>query len=497
MAKEPFSRENLRIAAYCRVSTEKEEQLDSLRHQKEFFSEYAAKNGYDLIELYADEGISGTSLKKREAFKRLLRDAETGRFDLVVVKDVSRFARNTVDFLQSIRSLKALGINTRFLTANMESLGESEFVLTVFSALAQEESVNLSKRVKFGKKLNAEKGRVPPRIFGYRRIDNFTLEIDEAEAEVIRTIYHLYLEDGLGCRRISQWLNDSGCYTRQDCLWNPQGVRRILKNPIYCGHYVNNKYEIADVLEGRQVRLPPEENFHHRRPEWAIIPEDRFQAAQTIMAQRGRSRSPTVRFSSRHVFSGLIDCGECGSTFHRMHYHNSPTAKPYWRCSSPFPCRNHTRVREEALLTCIREHLLSAVGGPDRLIRALMENPEKKNREYDRAGNAEDDARRAQRLHRKRARYQELYTDGLLSRDELDFRLSEIDRAERSLHVKASLRAAGEDSVQMQCSRMTEDFFRMDRLTNTEMRRIIDRITVYEDGRVKLVFRSPGTSPLL
>lgn len=114
----------MRIAAYCRVSTDKEEQLDSLEHQKEFFSEYAEKHGHTLIRLYADEGISGTSLKKRNEFLRLIKDARLGLFESVVVKDISRFARNTVDFLQSIRELKALGVNIIFITANMQSLGE-------------------------------------------------------------------------------------------------------------------------------------------------------------------------------------------------------------------------------------------------------------------------------------------------------------------------------------------------------------------------------------
>ena len=178
----------MRIAAYCRVSTAKEEQLDSLAHQKEFFQAYAQRNGYELVKIYADEGISGTRLQKREQFQALLHDAKGHRFELVVVKDISRFARNTVDFLQSVRALKELGVNTRFLTADMDSLGESEFVLTVFGALAQEESANLSKRVKFGKKLNAQKGRVPRCIYGYDRIDNFTLQINQAEADVVRLI---------------------------------------------------------------------------------------------------------------------------------------------------------------------------------------------------------------------------------------------------------------------------------------------------------------------
>ena len=151
----------MKIAAYCRVSTDKDEQLDSLNHQKFFFVQYAKRSGHELFRLYADEGISGTSLKKRSEFQRLLKDAELGLFEMVVVKDISRFARNTVDALQSIRKLKAMGINTLFLTANMDSMGDSEFVLTLFSAMAQEESNNLSKRVKWGKKINAERAVFP------------------------------------------------------------------------------------------------------------------------------------------------------------------------------------------------------------------------------------------------------------------------------------------------------------------------------------------------
>ena len=157
----------MNIAAYCRVSTDKTDQLNSLEAQKEFFSEYTKRTGDTLVRLYADEGISGTKIKNRKEFLRMMSDAEHGLFDMVVVKDISRFARNTVDLLQNIRKLKALGIETQFLTANMTSMGNSEFVLTIFGALAQEESANTSKRVKFGKKMNAEKGRVPNIVYGY------------------------------------------------------------------------------------------------------------------------------------------------------------------------------------------------------------------------------------------------------------------------------------------------------------------------------------------
>ena len=209
----------MNIAAYCRVSTDKSDQLNSLEAQKKFFTEYTQKNGHQLVRLYADEGISGTKIKNRREFLRMMRDAKQGLFQMVVVKDISRLARNTVDLLQSIRTLKALGIETTFLTSNMTVLGQSEFILTIFGAMAQEESANTSKRVKFGKRLNAEKGRVPNLVYGYDKTpgDYFNLTINEREAEIVRRIYGWYLNDGFGAAKIANRLNDQGIKTKRDC----------------------------------------------------------------------------------------------------------------------------------------------------------------------------------------------------------------------------------------------------------------------------------------
>ena len=224
----------MRIAAYCRVSTDKEDQLNSLEAQKNFFSEYTERTGDVLVRLYADEGLSGTRIKNRKEFLQMMSDAEQGFFDMVVVKDISRFARNTVDLLQCIRKLKALGIETQFLTANMTSMGNSEFVLTIFGALAQEESANTSKRVKFGKKINAEKGRVPNFVFGYDKKsgDYFNLNVNNAEAEVVREIYRLYTVEGYGTAKIAKILNGKKIKTRRDCNWSSNPVSRILSNEI-------------------------------------------------------------------------------------------------------------------------------------------------------------------------------------------------------------------------------------------------------------------------
>ena len=277
----------MRMVGYGRVSTDHEEQRDSLEHQQAFFQDFARVRGHTLVRVYADQGISGKWLKKRDGFLQMLRDAERGEFELVVVKDISRFARNTVDSLESIRRLKALGIECIFVNNSLKVLGESEFIVTIMAAIAQEESANLSKRVKFGKDITSRKGRVPPRIYGYDRLDNFTLRIVPAEAEVVREIFRLYLQ-GLGCRKIAQALEERGASTKLGASWNSRGVRRVLENPIYCGHYVNHKYTVSDFLSGQIQRLPPDMHYHHDRPEWAIVSPDTFQEAARLMEQRRR-----------------------------------------------------------------------------------------------------------------------------------------------------------------------------------------------------------------
>ncbi len=494
----------VRVAAYCRVSTEKEEQLDSLARQKEFFAEYAERTGYALVRIYADEGVSGTSLRRREAFRTLISDARQGRFDMVVAKDISRFARNTVDFLQSIRLLKTLGINTVFLTANMESLGDSEFILTLFSALAQEESVNLSKRVKFGKKINAKKGRVPTLIFGYRRIDNFSLEIDPEEAAVVRQIYQMYLK-GFGFRRISRQLNEEGRLTKLGCQWEPKGVRRILTDPIYCGHYVNNKYEIADVLERRQVLLPAEENYHHLRPDWAIIPEEEYLAAQAALAERSCRSGPSqdqahYRHSSRYAFSGLIRCAECGYSFRRIHDPKKNHAMPYWLCSSynhntSASCDNAVRIREDQLLHALQAHIIRAVGDQSPLPQEIISAWEKRSGP---ASDREERLRAAElrRLQNKMKRYQELYSEDLLPISE--FR-EKREKLQRRLERLSSPSAEKRERIvsEEDCRNELQRLLRLEDWDHAELHRIIRQIRVEDTGNVTVLLRSfdPGADP--
>ena len=495
----------MRIAAYCRVSTDKDEQIDSLIHQKEFFVEYAKRNGHKLFRLYADEGISGTSLKKREEFKRLLLDAELGLFDMVVVKDISRFARNTVDALQSIRKLKSMGINTLFLTANMDSMGDSEFILTLFSAMAQEESNNLSKRVKWGKKINAEKGRVPQRLFGYDRIDKFTLEINPDEAKIVRKIFSLYNEQGLGCRTISMNLNRDGDKTKYGNDWNARGVRRVLVNPIYCGVLVNHKYEIEDFLTGKQINIPKEEHFYHERPSWAIVPPEVFQKAQEIMESRRikyDSGEPfrEARYSSKHIFSTLIKCEHCGRSFTRKSYTYVNT-RNYWRCVTndqytAEKCDNRVCLEEPELLEQLREYFASLIADKDAFIASILASLDK---QMPASQNPElikkDIETKRKKLLAKKGRYQEMYANDIMTIDELKDKvtaiteeLKELDLDLEQLALSKKIVSNAEDIIR----RYTEEihrFLELETVTNVDMRRILDHISVDRDGHVRVVLK--------
>ena len=492
----------MRIVAYCRVSTDREEQLDSLKHQKDFFTEYAQKNGHKLMHVYADEGISGTSLKNRLEFQRMMDDAPKGLFEAVVVKDISRLARNTVDLLQSIRTLKRLGINTIFLTSNMESMGESEFVLTMFAAMAQEESVNLSKRVKFGKLVTAQKGRVPQRVFGYDHVDNFTLAINPEEAEVVRTIFDLYLEQGLGCRTISLELNRLGCKTKLGCDWNPRTVRRVLTNSIYCGNYVNRKYEVRDCLEGKLVPVPAQRHIHHERPEWAIVTPEVFDKTQRLLNERRvqyetKGEFHEGRYSSRHVFSTLIRCAHCGRAFCRKTYTHVNT-RIYWKCTTndqytAETCDNRVTVDEGELLDNIRQYFSSLIDDRQVFIQSVLEEVEK------RLPTEQDDAqeleKRKKTLQKKKEKYQEMYASDIITLQELDDKTKtirqELARIEARLDRIIPMKPIEKPKLQMakRYADEIEKFLRLENVTNFDMRKIIKNIMVDRDGKVEISLR--------
>jgi DNA invertase Pin-like site-specific DNA recombinase len=310
----------MEVASYCRVSTDKNDQLNSLEAQKKFFVEFADKNSYHLFRVYADEGISGTKTKNRKEFLQLMEDAKQGLFNMVIVKDISRFARNTVDLLNNTRQLKALNIETLFLTSNMTVLGNSEFVLTIFGALAQEESANMSKRIKFGKKINAEMGRVPNIVYGYDKTigDYFNLTINEHEANIVRRIFDMYINQGYGAAKIAMILNSEGLRTKRDNKWSQNAICRILTNDIYAGKVINGKEEIFDFLTSERKEVDESKWLVTDNPQLRIIDPELLKESKKIIEERqDRFATNKERQSNRYLFSTLIKCANCGYSFRR------------------------------------------------------------------------------------------------------------------------------------------------------------------------------------
>ncbi len=496
----------MNIAAYCRVSTEKEDQLNSLEAQKEFFSEYTQRTGDTLIRLYADEGLSGTKIKNRKEFLRMMADAEHHLFDMVVVKDISRFARNTVDLLQNVRRLKALGIETQFLTANMTSMGNSEFVLTIFGALAQEESANTSKRVKFGKKLNAEKGRVPNIVYGYDKTigDYFNLTINQEEAAVIRQIYHWYTQEGYGSAKIANMLNERGLKTKRNCQWSQNAVGHILRNELYTGKIINGKQEVTDFLTGQRADRDETDWIVVDKPELRIIDDETFQQAQEVLHSRHSAFKITrERQSNKHLFSTLIKCKECGWSFRRTvrTYKNTYVR---WVCSGhngrgADSCPNAVTVDEEELIEVLQEYFAGLLKAKKSVISYVVNQFQKvykakdENLDYEKELTAQ-----LIKLQKTRQKYMDMYADDLISRDELNAKIGgmrkEIERLENELKMISYNLTKGEqlESVLTSTFKEIEDITDVHQMTNTQLKRIIQKIEVDKEGNVDIYLRLLG-----
>ena len=496
----------MNIAAYCRVSTDKADQLNSLEAQKDFFYEYTKRTGDTLIRLYADEGISGTKIKNRKEFLRMMADAEHGLFDMVVVKDISRFARNTVDLLQSVRRLKSLGIETQFLTANMTSMGNSEFVLTIFGALAQEESANTSKRIKFGKKMNAEKGRVPNIVFGYDKTigDYFNLSINENEVMAIRQIFQWYTEEGYGGSKIANMLNERGIKTKRGNNWSQNSVCRILTNEIYTGKIINGKEEIADFLTGQRKEKDESEWLVTLRPELRIIEDEVFDKAQDILKGRHDSFKIThERQSNKYLFSTLIKCKECGWSFRRTvrQYKNTYVR---WVCSGhngkgADSCPNAVTVDEEELIQALQDYFQEILSKKKKVINYVIKEFQRvykakdENIEYEKQLNTE-----LNRLRKSREKYMDMYTDDLISREELNEKIGgmrkEIERLENELKMVSYHLTKGEqlEAILNSTFKQLEDITDVHEMTNAQLKRLIQKIEVDKDGNVDIYLRLIG-----
>ncbi len=492
----------MRIAPYCRVSTDKDDQLNSLEMQKKFYGEFAERNNYEIAHMYADEGISGTQMRKRPEFMRLMRDARQGKFDMVVTKDISRMARNVVDFLQSIRELKAMGIPVVFVNTNL-STEDGELVLTMLAMVAQQESENTSKRIKFSKSLNAEKGRVPNYIYGYDKTigDYFNLNINTFEADVVRRIYQLYINEEFGASKIAKILNEENIKTKRGCNWTQNAINRILTNKFYCGIIINGKEEIADFLTGKRRDIPEEKWKVVERPDLAIIDTDTFELARKRMKLNQEKSSRGQRKDCKHAFSTLLRCEDCGYFF-RQSVRKVKDGKKYkWVCcgrniNGADSCRNKTVIDERELLNSIKKYLASLIKDKPKVIKKIV-SAFNKNYEpiHQNLKTGKEIKKEIEKLKKSRQKYLDMYESEVISIEDLKLKTKAINRKIKKLEERLRMVESGISQTDKLEYELTDtfktigDILKSAEITNEMLKRVIDRIEVADDGHIDIYLR--------
>ena len=304
-----------RVAAYCRVSTDSEEQLNSYEAQKSYYTQKIEDSpDWEMAGIYADEGITGTSLKKRTEFKKMITACKRGHIDLIITKSLSRFARNTVDCLETVRLLKANGIGVYFEKENINTLTESsEFLITLFSGFAQAESESLSKNVAWGKAKSAEAGKVTfqyKKMLGYRKGADGQPEIVPEEAEVIKRIYHRYL-DGCTLGQIKRELDEDNVPTAQGVeFWSPAIIHNILTNEKYIGDALLQKTYVTDCISKKVKKNQGERAMYYvENNHPAIISREMFDQVRNEMTRRSSKRKVLQKDVLHSLCIGLAGVG--------------------------------------------------------------------------------------------------------------------------------------------------------------------------------------------
>ena len=349
-----------KVAGYARVSTDSEEQENSYQAQVDYFTEFIrARDDWSFVKVYTDEGISGVSTRRREGFNEMIADALAGKIDLIVTKSVSRFARNTVDSLTTIRELKAHGVEVYFQKENIYTFdGKGELLLTIMSSLAQEESRSISENVTWGIRKSFSDGKVSMNyksFLGYRRGEDDMPEVVPEEAEIVQTIYRRFLE-GNTFHEIAKALTAAGIPTpMKRKTWSETTVQSILTNEKYMGDAVLQKTFCTDFLTKKMKKNEGElPQYRVRNSHPAIVSAEVFELVQMEIESRRQFGS---RYSGRGVFASKIVCADCGGFYGSKVWHsNDPYRTVIWRCNRKYEKKgskeqrcNTPHIREEAI----------------------------------------------------------------------------------------------------------------------------------------------------
>lgn len=380
----------LRVAAYCRVSTDDEEQLTSYEAQQTYYTDKIMTNpDWTMAGIYADEGITGTKATKRPEFLKMIRKCKQKKIDLILVKSISRFARNTVDCLNYIRTLKSLGIAVIFEKENINTLNEdSEMLTTIMGAFAQAESESISQNVKWGVRQAMKEGRVSIRyknLYAYDEGEDGQPRIIESEAAVIRRINDEFLS-GRSLPMIKDGLEADKILTpKGGNVWAVSAIRNLLKNEKYCGDVLMQKTFKTDPISGKTKRNTgqlPMYLIQDHHP--AIISRDTYNAVQAEFARRTSGKAPSTKlaptgqacYSAKYALTGIVICGECGNQYRRCVWNKRGKKRPVWRCSNRIDyggkyCHKSPTIYEVPLKSAILDAINSVMSDKGVLIQQI------------------------------------------------------------------------------------------------------------------------------
>lgn len=491
----------LRVAAYCRVSTDSDEQATSYEAQVEHYTDYIRKNPeWEFAGIFADDGITGTNTKKREEFNRMIDEAMAGKIDMIVTKSISRFARNTLDCLKYIRQLKEKNIPVYFEKENINTMdAKGEVLLTIMASLAQQESQSLSQNVKLGFQYRYQQGQITVnhnRFLGFTKDENGQLIVDPDEAVVVKRIFREYLE-GASLQQIARGLEADGILTGAGkTKWRAETLQKILKNEKYIGDALLQKTYTVDFLEKKRVPnngLVPQyyvENSHE-----AIIPRDLYMQVQEEMIRRsnlhsGQNRKKRV-YSSKYALSSIVYCSKCGEIYRRVVWNNRGNKSVVWRCctrmeNGPGTC-DADAIHESELQSLVIRAINRVLARKDTMNEALQKNVEAVLTGADGIPLAEIDGR-LEELQKELLKVANSKGNYDSIADEI-YRLREarqsvlVDNAERE-GVKQRI-----SEMQQFLAEQTQDITEYDEQL---VRSLIEKITVYEE-KVTVEFKS-GTS---
>ncbi len=503
----------LRVAAYCRVSTDKDDQKNSFEGQKSYFTDYInGKKEWKLIHIYADEGTTGTSTEKRTQFNMMIRDAKRGLFDMIITKEVSRFARNTVDVLKHTRDLKDLGIGVMFTTDNIYTLdNDGELRLSIMASIAQEESRKTSERVKWGQKRRMEQGVVFGRnILGYN-LEGGKLTINEEEAKLIRHIYDKYVS-GKGIHIIAKELREEGYKTKNgNSEWTNKAIRTILQNEKYCGDLKQRKTYTPDYLTHKKKYNYGEKDFiiikDHHEP---IIDRETFDYVQSEFKRKSEVyKNDKNKHSNRYAFSGKIKCGCCGRRYVAIFkkrkdgsrrktwscYNNRKNGKPHEVNGEKVGCDNKAvgnEVLESAVLQAMNDIALNKQDIIDKVTRIVNDVICKNEiEEY----NFEKALEKIKKLEMKKLRNIDTYNELSISKDDFEklnkMYQEEIDKIKEEIRYEkeyAPTRENKDDLIKEIC-RVVNNIMEFKTFDDTLAKEVLDHIIINDKSHIDVYLR--------